>query len=78
MKPHPAPLPPRPVSFPEKLPISTRYPWGIRFPADYPLHVGLYTKESNRTDVGGRWPGGIKQDRTGRDKTRAIGSRMML
>ena len=35
------PLPPRPVSFPENLPISTRYPWGIWGPMDSPLHVGL-------------------------------------
>ena len=38
------PLPPRPVSFPENLPISTRYPWGIWGPTDSPLRVGLYLK----------------------------------
>ena len=36
------PLPPRPISSPENLPISTRYPWGNRGPADSPVRVGLY------------------------------------
>ena len=35
------PLPPRPVSIPENLPISTRYPWGIWGTTDSPLRVGL-------------------------------------
>ena len=36
------PLPPRPITFPENLPISTHYPWGKRGPMDSPLRVGLY------------------------------------
>ena len=35
-------LPHRPVSFPENLPISTRYLWGNRGHTDSPLRVGLY------------------------------------
>ena len=37
-------LPPRSVSFPETLPISTLYPWGLWGPTDSPLRVGLYCR----------------------------------
>ena len=36
------PVPLRPIVFPQHLPVSTHYPWGIRFPTDYPYHEGLY------------------------------------